>query len=85
MTQLQEEFLTVLKSKKKFTAAEYATVYAQHRELSIKNEEKNGAGESQAVTMGEYYAVTVLTKFISNDNIMSRVLALYELNLKKAR
>ncbi|MDQ7043336.1 MAG: hypothetical protein Q9M40_11495 [Sulfurimonas sp.] len=78
MTQLQEEFLSELKSKPKLTVAEYAQIYTKHNILAIEEEKKKGAGEKQAVTMGNYYTVSILSKFIGNENILSRVIALKE-------
>lgn len=75
MTQLQENFLNELKSKEKFTVAEYAQIYAKHNVLAIEDERKNGAGEKQAETMGAYYTIAVLSNFIANENILSRIIA----------
>ncbi len=78
MTNLQEAFLNELKSKRKFTISEYAQMYAKHTKLAIQEELENGASEHQAKTMGEYYTVAVLSNFISNENILSRIIALKE-------
>ena len=76
MTNLQEAFLSELKSQKKLSIAEYADLYAKHRKLAIEEEEKNGASEKQAETMGKYYTVAVLSNFIDNDHTLSRILAI---------
>lgn len=78
MTQLQEEFLNELKSKAKLTVSEYADLYNKHRAIAIEDESKNGASEHKAKAMGNYYTVAVLSNFINNENILSRVLALAE-------
>jgi hypothetical protein len=78
MTPLQEAFLSELKSKTKFTAAEYAALYKKHSQLAIEHEEKKGASEPQARTMGHYYTVSVLSDFIANENLLARIMALHE-------
>ena len=78
MTHLQEAFLNELKSKPKFTAAEYAALYNKHRKLAIEDEENNGANPHQAKAMGNYYTVAVLSNFISNENKLTRIIHLSE-------
>ncbi|MFC2074396.1 hypothetical protein ACFLR3_04000 [Campylobacterota bacterium] len=78
MTHLQEKFLDELKSKPKFTVAEYAELYNKHCELAIEQEKNGGASEHQAKAMGNYYTVSVLSDFIGNENVLARVIALYE-------
>jgi hypothetical protein len=78
MTPLQEAFLSELKSKAKFTVAEYAALYKKHSKLAIEHEKNNGASEHQAKAMGNYYTVSVLSDFIGNENILARVIALHE-------
>lgn len=74
MTDLQIGFLSELKSKPKMTVAEYAVLYNKHRKLAIEHEENKGAGMHQAKAMGNYYTVTVLSDFISNENKLSRII-----------
>lgn len=78
MTQLQEKFLSELKSKAKLTVREYADLYNKHRAIAIEDEAKNGASEYKAKAMGNYYTVAVLSNFIDNENILARVIALAE-------
>ena len=78
MKHLEEAFLNELKSKKKPTVAEYAALYKKHSELAIEEETKNGASEHQAKAMGNYYTVTVLSKFIASENKLARIIALHE-------
>jgi len=78
MTHLQEEFLNELKSKAKFTVAEYAALYKKHSKLAIEHEENNGASTHQAKAMGNYYTVTVLSDFVANENLLARIIALHE-------
>ena len=78
MTHLQEEFLSELKSKPKLTVAEYAALYNKHIRLAIEHEENNGANPHQAKAMGNYYTVTVLSDFVSNENTLSRIIKLSE-------
>ena len=78
MTHLQEAFLSELKSKPKLTVAEYSALYNKHSKLAIAEEENNGANKHQAKAMGEYYTVTVLSDFVSNENILSRIIAFKE-------
>ena len=78
MTSLQEEFLNELKSNLKFTTAEYAALYNKHRKIAIEDEERNGAGEHQAKTMGNYYTVAVLSNFIANENKLTRIIHISE-------
>jgi len=78
MTQRQEEFLSELKSNPKFTVAEYAALYNKHRKLAIEEEENNGVNTRQAMTMGNYYTIAVLSNFIDNENILSRIIKLSE-------
>lgn len=78
MTHAQEEFLKELKRKPKMTVAEYAEIYKKHNKLAIEEELNNGAGTIQAETMGNYYCVAVLSNFIGNENILSRIIALKE-------
>ena len=82
MTQLQEEFLRELKSKEKFTIAEYAALYDKHSKLVIKHEENNGASEHQAKAMGNYYTASVLSDFVDNENMLARIIALHESDKK---
>lgn len=78
MTHLQEAFLNELKSKPKLTVAEYAELYKKHSKLAIEEEKNNGASEQKAKTMGNYYTVAVLSNFVGNENILSRIIALHE-------
>ena len=78
MTQLQEEFLSELKSNPKFTVPEYAALYHKHIKLAMQEEEKNGANEHQAKAMANYYTLTVLSDFVGNQNKLDRILALKE-------
>jgi len=78
MTDLQETFLTELKSKDKFTVAEYAAIYKKHVAIAVEDEVKNGADEFRSKAMGEYYTVAVLSNFISNENKLSRIIAFKE-------
>lgn len=78
MTDLQEAFLHELKSKEKLTVAEYAALFDKHIKLAIEEEQMNSAGEHQATTMGNYYAVSVLSNFIDNENILARIIAHHE-------
>ncbi len=78
MTHLQEKFLNELKSKPKFTVAEYVELYNKHCELAIEQEKNSGASEHQAKAMGNYYTVSVLSDFIGNENVLARVIALHE-------
>ena len=78
MTHLQEEFLNELKSKEKFTVAEYAALYAKHSKLAIEEEENNGASKNRAKDMGNYYTATVLSDFLDSENKLARVIALHE-------
>ena len=78
MTQLQEDFLRELKSKEKLTVAEYAALYKKYRKLAIEYEESKGADMHQAKSMGNYYAVTVLSDFIASENKLARIIALEE-------
>ena len=78
MTHLQEEFLSELKSKSKFTVAEYAALYNKHSKLAIEQEENNGANKHQAKAMGNYYTVSVLSDFVDNENVLARIIKLSE-------
>ncbi|MCO4844393.1 MAG: hypothetical protein KC427_00075 [Sulfurovum sp.] len=78
MTHLQEAFLSELKSKEKFTVAEYSALYKKHNKLAIEQEENNGASKHQAKTMGNYYTVSVLSDFVGNENLLARIIALHE-------
>lgn len=78
MTHTQEEFLKELKSKPKMTVAEYAEIYKRHNKLAIEEEVNNGAGPTQAEAMGNYYCIAVLSNFMGNENILSRIVALKE-------
>jgi len=78
MTDLQEAFYTELKSNAKFTVAEYSAIYKKHSKIAIEHETSNGAGETQAKAMGEYYTVAILSNFISNENKLSRIIAFKE-------
>jgi len=82
MTQLQEEFLHELKSKERFTTAEYAAIFNKYIQLAIEEETCNGAGEKQADSMGNYYTVAVLSNFIDNENKLGRIIAFAE-SIKK--
>ena len=82
MTHLQEEFLRELKSKEKFTIAEYTALYDKHSKLVIKHEENNGASEHQAKAMGNYYTASVLSDFVDNENLLARIIALHESDKK---
>ena len=78
MTDLQEAFLTELKSNAKFTVAEYAALYKKHRKLAIEHEESKGSDRHQSNAMGNYYTVTVLSDFIASENKLARIIALEE-------
>jgi len=78
MTQLQEAFLSELKSKEKATVADYAALYNKHCALAIEHEANNGASEHQAKSMGNYYTVTVLSDFIGSENKLARIIHLAE-------
>ena len=78
MTELQETFLSELKSNPKLTTAEYAALYNKHSKLAIAQEERNGASMHQAKAMGNYYTVSVLSDFIKSDNKLNRILHLSE-------
>lgn len=78
MTPIQEAFLSELKSKPKLSVAEYAALYKKHSKLAIEYEKDNGASESQAKAMGNYYTVTVLSDFVGNENMLARIIALHE-------
>ncbi|MEA1982470.1 MAG: hypothetical protein U9N39_02905 [Campylobacterota bacterium] len=78
MTQLEEEFLNELKSNPKFTVADYAALYKKHTALAIEDQLKNGADEFKAKAMGNYYTVSILSKFINSENKLSRIIALHE-------
>lgn len=78
MTHIQEAFLRELKSNEKSTVAEYAELFKKHIKLAIEEEQMNGASEHQAKTMGNYYAVTILSNFIDNENKLARIIALHE-------
>jgi hypothetical protein len=78
MTHLQEAFLSELKSKPKLTVAEYAALYVKHSKLAIEHEENSGASKQQAKAMGNYYTVSVLSDFVANENLLSRIIALQE-------
>ncbi|MDF1880320.1 hypothetical protein JHD50_03205 [Sulfurimonas sp. MAG313] len=78
MTQLQEDFLNELKSNPKFTTNEFAVIYAKHIKIAIQDEEKNGADETRAKAMGNYYTVAILSNFIANENKLSRIIAAKE-------
>ncbi|MBL1242842.1 MAG: hypothetical protein COA39_000325 [Sulfurimonas sp.] len=78
MTNLQDEFRNELKSKDKFTVAEYAALYKTHSDIAIEAELNNGASEHQAKAMGNYYTVAVLANFIASENLLARILALHE-------
>lgn len=74
MTQLQEAFLSELKSKPKLKVAEYAALYVKHSQLAIKHEENKGASKEQAKAMGNYYTVSVLSDFVDNENMLGRII-----------
>lgn len=78
MTQLQETFLSELKSDPKFTVADYAALYDKHSKLAIEDEVNNGADEHQAKAMGNYYTVAVLSNFINSENKLARIIAFHE-------
>lgn len=78
MTQLQEEFLSELKSKEKMTVPEYAALYGKHSRLAIQEEKNNGASEHQAKAMGNYYTVAILSNFVASENKLARIIALHE-------
>ncbi|PHR54233.1 MAG: hypothetical protein COA44_13970 [Arcobacter sp.] len=78
MTQLQEDFLNELKSNPKFTVVELAEIYDRHTKLAIEDEEKNGADDFRAKSMGDYYTVAVLSNFIANENKLTRIIAAKE-------
>lgn len=75
MTHLQEAFLSELKSNRRLTVPEYSALYNKHSKLAIQQEENKGVSEKQAKAMGNYYTVSVLSDFINNENILSRILA----------
>ena len=74
MTEIQEEFLSELKSQEKLTAAKYAVIYKKYNELSIEKEISSGATKSQAKSMGDYYSLYILSNFIGNENTVSRII-----------
>ena len=78
MTELQEAFLSELKSKPKLTVFEYAALYTKHSKIAIEHEKNNGASEHQAKAMGNYYTVTVLSDFINSENKLARIIAMQE-------
>ncbi|MDA7816733.1 hypothetical protein N9A28_00925 [Sulfurimonas sp.] len=78
MTELQEDFLSELKSKPKFSVTEYAELYAKHSNIAIEEELKNGADKFRAKAMGNYYTVAILSNFLDNENKLARVIALHE-------
>ena len=82
MTELQEAFLTELKSNPKFTVAEYAELYKKHSAFAIEDEVSNGADEHRAKAMGNYYTVAVLSNFINSENKLARIIAFAETGTK---
>jgi len=82
MTELQETFLTELKSNPKFTAAQYAELYNKHRKIAIEEEAKTTDNEFQSKSMGNYYTVAILSNFINNENKFSRIIAIAESRIK---
>ena len=78
MAQLQEDFLSELKSQKKLALTKYAALYDKYSKLAIEQEEKNGASKPQAKAMGEYYTVTTLSNFIANEHTLTRIITLRE-------
>lgn len=76
MTDLQNEFLGELKSKKELTVAEYATIYNKYCKVAIEHEVKKGAGEHKAKAMGNYYIDAVLTDFINNQSLLDQIIDL---------
>jgi len=78
MTELQEAFLTELKSNPKFTTAQYAAIYGKHAQIAIEEERKNGADKFRAKAMGNYYTVTILSNFIKSENKLARIIAMHE-------
>jgi len=76
MTQLQEAFLSELKIKPSLRASEYAVLFNKYSKLAMEEEVNNGASEQQAKTMGNYYAVTVLSDFVDNENLLARIIHL---------
>jgi nicotinic acid mononucleotide adenylyltransferase len=78
MSQIQEDFLTELKSNKKFSVKEYAELYNKYRMIAIEDEENKSADKIRARAMGNYYTVTTLSNFINNENKLSRIIAFAE-------
>jgi len=78
MTREQEAFLSELKSNEKFTVEQFAALYKKHIALAIAHEESKGVPIHQAKAMGNYYAVTVLSKFIDSENKLARIIAIEE-------
>jgi len=78
MTHLQEEFLRELKSKEKLTVSEHSALYKKYNILAIEQEQKNGASERQAKTMGDYYVATILNDFIGDEYKIARIMAYKE-------
>ncbi|MEA2073353.1 MAG: hypothetical protein U9O86_07170 [Campylobacterota bacterium] len=78
MRPVQEEFLEELNSNPKFNVKDYAALYGKYSQLAIQEEEKNGASEPQAKSMGNYYTVSTLSKFIANENKLDRIIAIHE-------
>ena len=76
MTQLQESMLSELKSKEKFTTPEYVKLYNKYINLAIAQEEKKGGHKNQVKTMAEYYIISVLSDFLANENLLSRIIVL---------
>jgi len=78
MTPLQEEFLSELKSKERLTVADHAALYKKYNKLAIEQEQNNGASESQAKTMGDYYIASVLDDFVGDEYKIARIMAYKE-------
>ena len=78
MTQVKEAFLSELEGKPKQKVAEYSALYVKYTELAIKEEENKGSSEPQAKAMGSYYAITVLSDFLKNDHLISRIIEFTE-------
>ena len=76
MTQLQEAFLSELKSESRLTINDYVALYNKYSKLAIEHEENSGADKNQAKVMGSYYIVSILTDFVTDESLRTRIIQL---------